>query len=50
MKPAIAREFYRRFVGDASAAESTSEALVDQRVQAFLDCKDKDWEVTRDSA
>ena len=52
MKPAIARELYRRFVGDVSAAESTSEALVDQRVQAFLDCKDEEvmWDLREKNA
>ena len=42
MKPAIARELYRRFVGDASAADSMAEAKVDERVRAFLDCEDED--------
>lgn len=52
MKPAIARELYRRFVGDASAAETTSEALVDQRVQAFLDCEDEEimWDLRENNA
>ena len=52
MKPAIARELYRRYVGDASAAETGSEALIDQRVQAFLDCEDEDiiWDLREKNA
>lgn len=45
MKPAIS--FYHHLLGDASAAETTSEALVDQPVQALLDCEDKEimWDL-----
>ena len=52
MKPAIARELYYRFVGDASAAESTAESEVDKRVRAFLDCEDEDiiWDLRTHNA
>ena len=52
MKPAFARELYRKFVGDASAPETHSEALVDKRVQAFLDCEDDEiiWDLRHNNA
>ena len=47
MKPAVARELYNRFVGDASAAETMADSVVNERVQAFLDCEDEDiiWDL-----
>ena len=52
MKPAVARELYRRYVGDASAAASGEEGEIDQCVQIFLDCEDDDvvWDLREHNA
>ena len=47
MKPAVARELYNHLVGDASAVETMADSVLNERVQAFLDCEDKDiiWDL-----
>ena len=51
MKPAVARELYNCFVGDASVVETMADSVVNERVQAFLDCEDEDiiWDLRVDN-